>query len=223
MTRSGIMDGISAVIFDMDGTLVDSMWVWRDIDDDYLKEHGYENDLLHEGGIEGMSFHETAVYFKNYYHLSDDVETIKAQWNDMAFERYATKVPYKKGAEDFMISCIRRGIVLGIATSNSRALVEAAGEHLGFDRYFNAVVTADEIQRGKPAPDVYLMAAEKLGAAPDRCLVFEDLCQGIRAGHNAGMRVCAVEDGYSHKDRAKKIELADHFIENYDELTKEFL
>lgn len=218
----GIFDGISAVIFDMDGTLVDSMWVWRDIDNEYLKNHGLTNDLLHEEGIEGMSFHETAVYFKKYYGIKDDVETIKDQWNEMAYERYALSVPYKKGAVKFLEACLDADIRMGIATSNSRTLAEAAGGHLRFDKYFSAVVTADEIIKGKPAPDVYLKAAEKLKTRPCECLVFEDLCQGIMAGHNAGMKVCAVEDEYSHADRDKKAALADYFINDFDELLKEW-
>lgn len=218
MKLDGIFDGISAVIFDMDGTLIDSMWVWRDIDNEFLDTHGFKNDFLHEDGIEGMSFDETAVYFKDYYGLSESIDEIKAKWNEMAFERYAQKVPFKSGVKEFLESCLKNNIIMGIATSNSRALVEATGKRLDFGRYFSSIVTSDEITAGKPAPDVYLKAAGHLKTEPENCLVFEDLCQGIRAGKAAGMRVCAVADAYSANSEDMKRQLADYFINDYHEL-----
>ena len=81
--------------------------------------------------------------------------------------------------------------------------------------YFDEVHTACEVGVGKPAPDLYLFVAEKLGVAPEHCLVFEDICKGIQAGKSAGMRVCAVSDEYSSTEEKKKAELADYFIDTY--------
>lgn len=210
-----ILDGIDAVLFDMDGTLIDSMWIWRDIDDEFLSQHGFKNDLLHEDGIEGMSFDETAAYFKEYYNLNESLQEIKDRWNAMAYERYSEIVDFKKGAQEFLEKCLSESKKMAVATSNSRALVEAAGKRLGFNKYFDAVITSDEIIYGKPAPDVYLKAASEISIEPDRCLVFEDLCQGIKAGKAAGMKVCAVDDIYSHAQKDRKKELADYFIDDY--------
>lgn len=207
-----------AIIFDLDGTLLDSMWMWRKIDIEYL---GRFHIPLPEGlqtEIEGKSFSETAVYFKEKFHLSDSLDTIKADWNAMACDKYRYEVPFKEGALPFLKYCREKGIKLGVATSNSRELVEHAAEALSFYDYFSCIMTGCEVKKGKPAPDIYLAVAEKLCVKPQKCLVFEDILPGIRAGKNAGMRVCAVEDAYSAHIRGEKQALADFYIENFYEL-----
>ena len=136
----------------------------------------------------------------------------------MAYEIYCTKVPYKKGALKFLEHCKANGKKLGVATSNSRELVDAVGKILHFDRYFDCIMTSCEAKRGKPAPDVYLAVAERLGVEPSRCLVFEDLPAGIKAGNAAGMTVIAIEDDYSKDMRQEKTELAEYFINDYEDL-----
>ncbi len=209
---------IDAVLFDLDGSLVDSMWVWKEIDVEYLGRFGI---LLPEGfqtEIQGMSFSETAVYFKEHFPIPDSLERIMEDWNRMAWDKYSNEVPLKPGIPEFLNFCRAEGIKLGIATSNSRKLVEnIAGVHKLRD-YFTCIVTGCDVKRGKPAPDIYLEAARQLGTAPERCLVFEDIVQGIQAGRNAGMRVCAVEDAYSAGEREAKRTLADYYIEDYREL-----
>ncbi len=210
-----MFQNIEAVIFDMDGTLVDSMWMWRAIDIEYL---GRFHIPLPEGlqsRIEGMSFHETAVYFKEHFPIPDSLEEIKAQWNRMAWDKYANEVPLKPCIPKFLEDCRKRGILLGIATSNSRELVEnIAGVH-SLGEYFGCMMTGSDVERGKPAPDIYLAVARELGVKPDRCLVFEDIVPGIQAGKNAGMKVCAVEDAYSADQKERKQKLADYYIVDY--------
>ncbi|MBQ9134780.1 MAG: HAD family phosphatase [Lachnospiraceae bacterium] len=207
-----------AVIFDLDGTLVDSMWMWEKIDIEYLARFGILLPEKLQESIEGMSFSETAVYFKERFHLKDDLDTIKADWNAMACDKYRHEVPYKEGAEKFLQFCKPNGIKLGVATSNSRELVEHAAKALHLHSYMDCIMTACEVQKGKPAPDIYLAVADKLGVSPSDCLVFEDILPGIMAGKNAGMTTCAVADAYSENVRAEKIALADYFIEDYSEL-----
>lgn len=136
----------------------------------------------------------------------------------MAYEIYCTKVPYKKGALEFLKHCKAHGKKLGVATSNSRELVDAVGKILHFDEYFDCIMTSCEARRGKPAPDVYLAVAERLGVEPSRCLVFEDIPAGIKAGNAAGMTVIAIEDDYSKEMKAEKQELARYFINDYEDL-----
>ncbi len=212
------LDGIEAVIFDLDGTLVDSMWMWHQIDIEYLGKYGIPlPDKLQES-IEGKSFHETAVYFKERFRIPDSLEKIKDCWNAMAWDKYENEVPLKPGARSFLESCRRRGIKLGIATSNSRALAQNIADVHGLHDYFDCIMTGCDVLKGKPAPDIYLAAARGLDVAPERCLVFEDIIPGILAGKNAGMKVCAVEDAYSADVRARKQELADYYIVDYTSL-----
>ena len=162
-----------AVIFDLDGTLVDSMWMWKAIDIEYLGRFGFDLPPSLQKDIEGMSFSETAVYFKETFQIPDTLEEIKATWNRMAYDKYTKEVPLKKGVQEFLDYCKENGILLGIATSNSRELVDATLKALNIKEYFACVMTACEVAKGKPAPDIYLAVAEKLQAEPSRCLVFE--------------------------------------------------
>lgn len=207
--------GIDAVIFDMDGSLVDSMWMWRAIDIEYLGRFGIPLPEDLQSRIEGMSFGETAVYFKENFPIPDSLDEIMETWNRMAWDKYLHEVPLKMGITEFLRCCRERGIRLGIATSNSRELVENVVKVHNLRDYFTSIITGSDILRGKPAPDIYLAVAEQLQVPPSRCLVFEDIAAGIMAGKNAGMRVCAVEDEYSSYDRERKKQLADYYIEDY--------
>lgn len=213
-----MLEGIEAVIFDLDGSLVDSMWLWKAIDIEYLGKFGVSLPDRLQNDIEGMSFHETAVYFKEHFSIPDSLDQIKEDWNRMAWDKYAKEVPLKPGVQEFLDGCRARGIRLGIATSNSRELMENIALVHGLKDYFTCILTGSEIKRGKPAPDIYLEVAGRLGVDPEKCLVFEDIIPGIQAGKNAGMRVCAVEDVYSLDQRESKMALADYYVENFYEL-----
>ena len=213
-----MLQGIEAVLFDLDGSLVDSMWIWKDIDIVYLEKFGIELPKGLQREIEGMSFSETAKYIKERFQIPDEIEEMKAEWNRMAWDKYTNEVPLKKGAKAFVTYCKEHNIKLGIATSNSRELVENVIHVLGLDDYFTCIVTGCDVNRGKPAPDVYLEAARLCGVSPQNCLVFEDIVPGIMAGKAAGMKVCAVDDAYSADQLAEKIRLADYFIHDYDDV-----
>ena len=207
-----------AVIFDLDGTLVDSMWMWKAIDIEYLGKFGISLPPTLQKDIEGMSFSETAVYFKETFQIPDSLDKIKADWNQMAYDKYTKEVPLKSGAKEFLEYCKENGIKIGIATSNSRELVDATLEALEIRDYFDCVMTACEVTKGKPAPDIYLAVAENIGVNPMECLVFEDIEMGILAGKNAKMEVCAVEDEFSMDQMELKKELADYYIKDYFEI-----
>ncbi len=207
-----------AFIFDLDGTLVDSMWMWKQIDIEYLGRHQIPLPADLQQQIEGMSFSETAVYFKETFNIKDDLDTIKADWNQMACDKYLNEVPFKEGALELLQFAKANGIKLGVATSNSRELVECAAKSLHLHDYMDVIMTACEVKKGKPAPDIYLAVAQRLQVSPDKCLVFEDIIPGIMAGKNAGMSTCAVEDDYSLDIKEEKANLADYYVTTFSEL-----
>lgn len=213
-----MLTNIKAVIFDLDGTLVDSMWMWKQIDIDFLSQYGIPLPVDLQHNIEGMSFTESANYFKETFQIPDSIEAIKQKWNEMALDIYCTKVPLKKGVLEFLEHCKQKGIKMGIATSNSVELVHTIIKVLKIDEYFQTVKTSCEAKKGKPAPDIYLLAAKELEVNPSDCLVFEDIIVGIQAGLSAGMKVCAVNDEYSLQEKEKKQQLANYFIENFAEI-----
>lgn len=217
--RTEMLDGIDAIIFDMDGTLIDSMWVWPAVDLEFYARYDLvEPDHFHED-MEGMSFTETAQLFLDTFPtLPLSLDEIKDMWTEMAFQRYTTEVTLKKGILGFLQDQKSRGIKLGIATSNGIELVNATLQALDIEKYFDSIHTACEVEKGKPAPDIYLLVADELGVKPEHCLVFEDVPMGILAGKNAGMRTCAVDDEFSRPQEARKRQMADYYIYDYEEL-----
>lgn len=213
-----ILTDIDAVIFDMDGTLIDSMWLWKQVDIDFFAKYNKVLPDTLQTEIEGMSFVETARYIKEKFNFECDVEDMMSEWNDMAYDLYANVVDFKCGVEDFIKHCKKENLKLGIATSNSRYLVEAASKKLKLTTIFDYILTGSEITVGKPAPDMYLYVANKLNVSPDRCLVFEDIIPGIQAGKSAGMKVCSIYDEYSKATTLEKQKLSDYYINDFTEL-----
>ena len=207
-----------AFLFDLDGTLVDSMWIWESIDVEYLDRFGLELPEDLHSCIEGMSFSETAQYFKERFSIPDTLEKMKSDWNRMAWAKYTQEVPLKSGIREFLRYHRARGVKMAVATSNSRELAEAVIAVHGLTDTFDVIVTGCDVAHGKPFPDVYLEAAVRLGVDPSECLVFEDVVAGIQAGRSAGMEVAAVEDAYSLYQERQKKELADLYIADYQEL-----
>lgn len=212
---------IKAVIFDLDGSLVDSMWMWHAIDIEYLGRFGIAMPKNLQEEIGGKSFSETAVYFKERFSLSDTLQQIKDDWNRMAWDKYTHEVPVKDGVMELLEYCKAHDIRMGIATSNSRELVDNIVSVHQLDQYISCIVTGCEVAKGKPAPDVYFAVAEKLGVKPEECLVFEDIVEGIMAGKSAGMKVCAVYDKNSEYQDEEKRRLSDYYTYEFRELIED--
>lgn len=213
-----MLKDFDALIFDMDGTLIDSMGIWKQIDIDYLamKNIPFPDDL--QQCIEGMCFHDTAQYFKNRFKVEETVEELEKTWNDMAYYKYSHETKLKDGAFDFLTQAKKNGYKLGIATSNSKYLAEAVLKANGVYELFDTVLTGCDTKKSKPDPEIYLEASKLLDVPPNKCLVFEDVIPGIMAGKNAGMSVCAVDDFYSQYSINEKKALADMYIYSYNEL-----
>lgn len=213
-----MLKDIDAVIFDLDGTLVDSMWMWKTIDIEYLNKYGLEFPKDLQGSIEGMSFTETAIFFKDKFNLKDSLDQIKSDWNKMAWDKYLYEVPLKEGVLEFLEYLKANNIPAGIATSNSRELVDLIIEKHNIGKYFASIRTSCEVNKGKPSPDIYLLVAMDLMVEPRKCLVFEDVIHGIMAGKNANMKVCSVYDEFSENVEQQKIRLSDYYIRSMKEI-----
>ncbi|MCP1101094.1 HAD superfamily hydrolase (TIGR01509 family) [Aequitasia blattaphilus] len=214
-----MLKDIEGIIFDLDGTLIDSMWIWPSVDEEYL---GARNLRMPEGfqdQMEGMSYRDVAKLFRTTFpSIESSTEEIMEEWIRMAYHKYVNEVPLKSGVKKFLQEMRRREIPMGIATSNTLDLVLDTLKSLEIDFYFSSIHSANEVKSGKPEPDIYLLVSQELGISPKKCLVFEDVPMGILAGKNAGMKVCGVEDSFSANQVQKKKALADFYINHYDEI-----
>jgi HAD superfamily hydrolase (TIGR01509 family) len=182
---------IEAVVFDLDGVIVDSEQVWDDVRERLAKERG---GRWHEGAqaaMMGMSSPEWSVYMHDEIGLSESPEEINEEVVRRMLARYGDGLPLIDGA----VEAVRRladAFPLAVASSSNRPLIETVLREARIDDRFDAVVSSEEVASGKPAPDVYLEASRRLRVDPTRAAAIEDSSNGIRAAHAAGMRVIAV-------------------------------
>jgi HAD superfamily hydrolase (TIGR01509 family) len=211
---------IKGVIFDLDGTLLDSMHVWDKIDHIFLAERGIELPDDYQQAIAVMNCRSTAVYTIERFGLKETVDEVVAQWQGMARREYAVSLRLKPGAADYLRRLSQKGIKIALATGSGRELFEAALKNNGVYSLFDAFVTLDDVERDKCFPDIYLKAAGELGLEPSQCLVFEDILTGICSAKAAGMRVIAVYDDWSAGVRGSIEREADGFITDFTRLAQ---
>lgn len=212
------MDNFKAVIFDLDGTLIDSMRIWTQIDEEYLGSFGHTvPDNLQEE-ITHLTLTETAIYFKEKFNIEDKIEDIISTWNSMALHHYSNNIKLKDNVIPFLNKLKDNHIKIALATSNSIPLLEATLKNNSIYHYFDAISTTEEVKKSKDNPEIYLLSANKLNIAPEDCLVFEDIVQAVKGAKLAGMTVYAVHDKSSEHQKDELISLSDRYITNFKEL-----
>lgn len=206
-----------AAIFDLDGTLLDSMGVWEKIDRDFFKARGMMMPSDYPSAVRALSFRETARYTIDRFALDTDEESLMAEWREMARHEYTHCVDMKPYARDYLIMLKKSGISLATATSLHPELAIAALARNGAEHLFDAMCGTHETARGKEAPDVFVLAAERLGAAPEMCVVFEDVLEAAKNAKAAGMMLCCVKDDAAAAQEAELRAIADIYIEDFRE------
>lgn len=204
-----------AVIFDLDGTLIDSMGIWLDVDKEYLiKRKIPVPDDLFEDVPEGNSFNEICQYFKDKFSLPDSIEEIGAEWIEMVGQHYKTDIKLNDGAEELIKFLYEQKVKMAIGTSNTKYLADTVLKANGVLHYFDSVVAGCEEIKGKPYPDIFLKAAEELGIDSKDCLVIEDTIHGVRAAHKAKMDAFAIFDDNDTHDIENLKKEADFYAED---------
>ena len=205
-------------IFDLDGTLLDSMHIWHDVDEEFFRRRNLKVTKEYVNIIKNMHLPAAAVYTKEKYNIKESVEEIVDEWLDLCAQGYLNNVDLKLGVYEYLKQLHENGIKMAFATASEKVVCEdTLKKHNVFD-FFSAYAYVSEINIGKTEPDIYLLAAERMGVSPDECIVFEDIIEGIRGAKKGGFTTCGVYDKSSAKDEEEIRTIADYYIKSFEEL-----
>lgn len=205
-------------IFDLDGTVLDSMHVWRQVDVDFLGKRGIEVPLDYEQEISAFGFAQAADYTIQRFGFSDTREAVIAEWYGMAKEAYALAVPLKPGAKKFLSFLHEKGIKIAAATASDPSLFIPALKRNGIYDFFDTAVTVNDVLRGKGFPDIYEEAARRIQVEPENCVVFEDILKGIQGAKLGGFTAIGMYDAHSEHEKEEIQKAADKYIYDFQEL-----
>ncbi len=209
----------TAAVFDLDGTLMDSMWFWTEIDELFLKRHGI-NDVPEDYllAIAHLGALETAEYTRKRFGFDMSAEEMMSEWHEDAVRFYSESVTLKPGAREYLTKLKNAGVKLAVATASSEELFLPALKRCGIADMFEAFATVDECGRKKGFPDVYELACRRMGADASGTVVFEDIYIAICGAADGGFRTAAVYDRTSERDIEKIKAKADAYITSFTEL-----
>lgn len=218
MLKEELLKNIEGAIFDLDGTLLDSSWVWEKVDEKFLGDRGFEvpDDYVDE--ISPLGAERAAVYTIERFGLNENKDDIVKEWIEMAKQEYATEVVCKPYAKEFLEELHKLNIKMAVATSSDRELFMKTLEREGILKYFQKIVTVDEVERGKGYPDIYEEAARRIKVNPHKSLVFEDILAGITGASLGEFNVVAVFDEKSKHNWEKIKSIAKYNIKSYEEI-----
>ena len=206
---------IRGAIFDLDGTLLDSMSIWDTIGEDYLRSLGIEPRENLAEAFKTFTLEESAEYYRTHYGVTLSVEEIVNGENGMIEDFYRNTVSLKKGVPEFLAKLSDNGVKMCVATVTDKYLAEAALTRLNVRRYFSGIVTTAEVGCGKNDPSIYRKALAYLGTEKHETLVFEDVLHALMTAKNDGFPVAAVYDKHEEKQEKLK-EIADIYIEDFN-------
>lgn len=215
---------IKGVIFDADGTLLDSMTVWHSLGKRYLETLGIAVDDELSEILYPMSFDEGCRYLKESYDLSSDISMIAEDIREMIRDFYSREVTLKAGVRDYLDYLKEKGIPMIVVTVGDKELIKAAFKRTGVEDCFCDIIACDELKLTKREPTVYIEAAKRLGATPFETVVLEDTLYCIENAGAAGFITVAVEDAFNQNEGDSLKATADYFIKDFtDKLLKKLI
>lgn len=204
-------------IFDLDGTLLDSLNAWRDVDEIFFRRRGLALPEDYFQAVKTLDLFEAAIFTKARFSLFEEPQAITEEWRALIREEYALRVKLKPNAKSFLKKLKEKGLSLAIATSSEEELFLPALKREEVLSYFSAIATTKEAKRGKRFPDVYLLAAKKLGLETRRCAVFEDVTLGLRTAKKAGFFTVGVFDPCGEEEEEHLRAESDLFLRSFSE------
>lgn len=209
---------IKGAIFDLDGTLIDSMGIWKKIDQKFLQRRGLGEDPEYIAALKNMNYGQAAVYTIDRFHLQETPQQLMEEWDSMAEWEYGHNIPLKPGARELLQFLSDQNIPMALATASGPRLYQAVLRHHDIETYFSAYTDVSVGLRGKDHPDIYLQAASMIGIEPRDCMVFEDLLMGLQVAKAAGFQTCGVYDASSKGDWEVICQTADIAVYELPEL-----
>lgn len=204
-------------IFDFDGTIAETHAIWHEVDQIFLGSRGFEVDLDYQRTLSMLGFQAGARYTIERFGLKESVDEICSEWNMLGKALYRDKVKLRPGVKAYIDALKQRGIPCALATVNNAEVLESS-RHIDVDTLFDQCVFGKEVAHAKDHPDIYLEAARRLGIDPVRCIVFEDLAEGIRSAHRVDMLTCAVASKDPMQDEQVVKRLADIFLSDWRDI-----
>ncbi len=211
---------IKGAIFDVDGTLLDSMGIWEDAGKRYLHSIRVEPEENLSTVLFSMTLEEGAIYVRERYSLSQTVPEIVQGVLDEVRDFYYEEAPLKEGAKELLQALAERKIPMAVATSSEREYVEAAFRRLHIRQYFKEIFTCSEVGAGKSQPLIYETAANCLGTKPEETYVFEDVLHAIRTANGAGFQTVGIYDKYSEKDQEEIKRHASFYLPDFKNIER---
>ena len=210
---------IRGAIFDVDGTLLDSMFIWDTIGETYLRSIGYQPKENLNETFKNMSLHQAARYYQTEYGVTRSIDEIMDGVNAMLERYYRFEVPLKPGVAELLERLRQDGVKLCIATATDRHLVEAALDRCGVLSCFGEIFTCNEVGHGKDEPDIFEEALRFLGTRREETLVFDDALYAVRTAKEAGFPVAAVYDSHE-RSQAEVRARSDLYLEDLTQLVE---
>lgn len=214
---------IKGIIFDVDGTLLDSMHIWGELGKRYLASVGIEAKPGLAKNLFPMSLDESSAYLKKEYNLPYSVERITEDTINILEDFYKYEAKPKEGAVEFIRQMQDKHIPMAIATSGDRRILGTALERLGISTCFSVILTCSDLKTNKREPTIYLRAAELLGTKPEETAVFEDVLHAIKAARSAGFVTYAIEDKFSEQDSEEIKKTAKYYLPDFVDPVLEIL
>ena len=203
--------------FDMDGTLIDSNRIWKDVDREFLARRGLPYTRAYYNGVAHTIMPKAAVFTREFCHLSESTDQIIAEWMELAGQLY-DRVPIKPGVRAYLRQCRAEGRRMAMVTSSVPSHCHAALAHLELEKYFERIVFAHDLGLEKQDPAIWRHAAELCAVRPEDCTVFDDSMAACRGARAARMRVVGVYDGYFAADEPEMRDFCDVYIRSFEEL-----
>lgn len=217
-----IREKFDAIILDLDGTVLDSMRLWYEVDRKFLSRYGYEVTSEYTEFVKSASIEEGAQYTVNNFDIPLTPSEVVDTWNEMVFSEYANNIRLKEGSYEYIRRAKQTGLKIACATALTSVNARAALDANKVTELIDTLITLEDVGKvNKSEPDIYLRASEELGVPPEKCLVFEDVPVAVLGARKGGFAICAVYDDIGSgegKTWGEMVRTSDYALEDWTTL-----